>query len=207
MKCSRIHGVFAHLRRQAQATRRAPASIKIQPPNAARRQNEMQPMSKKIYNVLFLCMGNSARSILAEGLMNSLGKNHFRAYSACSFPAGKVNPLAIETLQHLSIDTSTMRSKSWDEFAAANAPKMDFIFTVCDAAAGETCPVWPGHPMTAHWGFADPSHVEGDIEVKRAAFAKTARDITQRLRLFLSLPLASIDRMALQTRLHEIGNS
>jgi len=139
--------------------------------------------------------------------MNSLGKNHFRAYSAGSFPTGKVNPLAIEALQNLGIDTSHMRSKSWNEFAAANAPKMDFIFTVCDTAAGETCPVWPGHPMTAHWGFPDPSRVEGDIEIKRAAFAKTAWDITQRIRLFLSLPLTSIDRIALQTRLGEIGNS
>jgi len=162
-------------------------------------------MNEKIYNVLFLCTGNSARSILAEGLLNSMGRGRFEAYSAGSKPLGRVNPLAIETLENAGIETGYMRSKSWDEFAAADAPHMDFIFTVCDNAAGEACPVWLGHPVTAHWGFPDPSHVAGDEEAKRAAFAQTARDIAARIRLFLSLPLASLDRMALQARLRELG--
>lgn len=164
-------------------------------------------MNDKTYNVLFLCTGNSARSILAEGLMNALGSGRFQAYSAGSFPLGRVNPLAIETLLGRGIDVSGMRSKSWDEFAADGAPHMDFIFTVCDAAAGEACPVWPGHPATAHWGFADPSHVEGDDETRRAAFAATADHIARRIRAFLDLPLEHLDRATLQSRLKEIGRS
>lgn len=164
-------------------------------------------MTEKIYNVLFLCTGNSARSVLAEGILNTLGKGRFRAYSAGSFPKGTVNPLAIETLLNSGHDVSELRSKSWDEFAGANAPQMDFVFTVCDAAAGEACPAWPGHPMTAHWGFADPSHVEGDEAKKRAAFAKTYHEIAQRIRLFLSLPIERLDRMSLQKQLREIGKS
>src|SRR3569623_1795203 len=140
----------------------------------------MPLMNEKIYNVLFLCTGNSARSILAEGLLNSMGRGRFEAYSAGSKPLGRVNPLAIETLENAGIETGYMRSKSWDEFAAADAPHMDFIFTVCDNVAGEE-------------------------EAKRAAFAQTARDIAARIRLFLSLPLASLDRMALQARLRELG--
>lgn len=164
-------------------------------------------MTEKIYNVLFLCTGNSARSVLAEGILNTLGKGRFRAYSAGSFPKGTVNPLAIETLLNSGHDVGELRSKSWDEFAGPNAPQMDFVFTVCDAAAGEACPAWPGHPMTAHWGFADPSHVEGDEAKKRAAFAKTYHEIAQRIRLFLSLPIERLDRMSLQKQLRELGKS
>lgn len=164
-------------------------------------------MSDRVYNALFLCTGNSARSILAEGILNALGKGRLRAYSAGSFPKGEVNPLAIATLQNNGHEVSGLRSKSWDEFAAPDAPQMDFVFTVCDAAAGEVCPVWPGHPVTAHWGFADPSHVEGDEATKRAAFAKTYREITQRIKLFLSLPVDRLDRMALQNRLRELGKA
>lgn len=164
-------------------------------------------MNEKTYNVLFLCTGNSARSILAEGLMNAMGKGRFKAYSAGSFPLGRVNPLAIETLRARGIDASGMRSKSWDEFAGVDAPRMDFIFTVCDAAAGEACPVWPGHPATAHWGFPDPSHVEGDDAARRAAFAATADHIARRIQAFLDLPLAHLGRASLQSRLNEIGHS
>lgn len=164
-------------------------------------------MSDKTYNVLFLCTGNSARSILAEGIMTTLGKGRFQAYSAGSFPLGRVNPLAIEILSNSGHDVTGLRSKSWDEFAAPHAPQMDFIFTVCDAAAGEVCPVWPGQPVTAHWGFPDPSHVEGDEAKKRAAFAKTYREITQRIRLFLNLPIDKLDRISMQAKLREIGNS
>ena len=141
-------------------------------------------MSTSPYNILFLCTGNSARSILAEGLVNHLSEGRFKGYSAGSQPAGRVNPFAIETLQKLGCDTSGMSSKSWDVFAQPDAPKMDFVITVCDNAAGEACPYWPGTPMPAHWGFADPSHVEGDDEAKRLAFAKTAQAILQALRLF-----------------------
>lgn len=159
------------------------------------------------YNILFLCTGNSARSILAEGLMNHLAEGRFKAYSAGSQPMGRVNPLAIDTLQALGCDTDGMSSKSWDVFAGPDAPQMDFVITVCDSAAGEACPYWPGAPMTAHWGFPDPSHVEGDDEARRAAFAKTAQAITQRLRLFLSLPMEKLDKLALQHQLHQIGTT
>ena len=157
------------------------------------------------YNILFLCTGNSARSILAEGLMNHLSQGRFRAFSAGSQPSGRVNPLALETLETLGCDASGMSSKSWDVFADADAPKMDFVITVCDSAAGEACPYWPGAPVTAHWGFADPSHVEGDDATRRAAFAKTAQDIAHRLRLFLSLPLDKLDRLSLQHEVRAIG--
>lgn len=162
-------------------------------------------MSHTHYNILFLCTGNSARSILAEGLMNHLSEGRFKAYSAGSQPMGQVNPLAIETLQALACDTDGMSSKSWDVFATEDAPKMDFVITVCDSAAGEACPYWPGSPMTAHWGFPDPSHVEGDDDAKRSAFAKTAQAITQRLRLFLSLPMDKLDKLSLQHELRQIG--
>lgn len=164
-------------------------------------------MTTSPYNILFLCTGNSARSILAEGLMNHLAKGRFKAYSAGSQPMGRVNPLAIETLQALGCDTDGMSSKSWDVFAGADAPTMDFIITVCDSAAGEACPYWPGAPMTAHWGFPDPSHVEGDHDTKRAAFSKTAQSITQRLRLFLSLPMDKLDKLSLQQQLKHIGTT
>ncbi|MFC4160287.1 arsenate reductase ArsC [Chitinimonas lacunae] len=162
-------------------------------------------MSEKTYNVLFLCTHNSARSILAEGLLNQMGAGRFKAYSAGSFPSGRVNPYALRTLDRLGCDTGSLRSKSWDEFAAVEVPPMDFIFTVCDSAAGEVCPVWPGHPMTAHWGFADPSATEGDDEAKLAAFAHTAQLIATRLRLFTSLPIEKLDHQALLTELRRLG--
>lgn len=163
-------------------------------------------MSKATYNILFLCTGNSARSIMAEGLVTKLSEGRFHGFSAGSQPAGQVNPLALATLEEMGCDTSGMRSKSWDVYAEPGAPQMDFIITVCDNAAGEACPYWPGQPMTAHWGFADPSHVEGDETTRRAAFAKTAQAIAHRIRLFLSLPLEKLDRLALHNEIKAIGN-
>lgn len=162
-------------------------------------------MAERTYNVLFLCTGNSARSILAEALLDRDGEGRFRAFSAGSFPKGQVHPMALEILNNLGFDTDGLRSKSWDEFAAADAPPLDFIFTVCDDAAGETCPIWPGHPMTAHWGIEDPAKVEG--EEQRAAFHRALHLLHNRISLFLSLPLESIDRMTLQSRLREIGEA
>jgi arsenate reductase len=162
-------------------------------------------MTDRVYNVLFLCTGNSARSILAEAIMNQLGGARFKAYSAGSHPLGRVNPFAVEILDKHGHDTGGLRSKSWDEFAAPDAPKMDFVFTVCDKAAGEVCPIWPGQPITAHWGFPDPAHAEGADDAKRNAFAKTYAGITQRLRLFTSLPLDRLDRMAVQRELNALG--
>ena len=162
-------------------------------------------MSGKTYAVLFICTGNSARSILAEAIMNRLGGGHCEAYSAGSQPKGQVHPLALELLREQEFDVSGFRSKSWDEFALPGAPRMDFIFTVCDKAGGEACPLWPGHPVTAHWGFADPAAVEGPEEVKKAAFARAYREISQRLRIFLNLPFAKLDRLSLQQRLREMG--
>jgi len=164
-------------------------------------------MNAKPYNILFLCTGNSARSILAEGLVNHLSQGRFKGYSAGSHPAGQVNPFALETLRNLGCDTSGMASKSWDVFAEPGAPQMDFVITVCDSAAGEACPYWPGSPMTAHWGFPDPSHVEGDDEAKRAAFTRTAQAIAHRLRLFLSLSIDKLDRLSLQQELRTIGTA
>jgi arsenate reductase len=162
-------------------------------------------MTNKTYNVLFLCTHNSARSVLAEGLLNQLGAGRFKAYSAGSSPSGSVNPLALKILQSLGCDTAGIRSKGWDEFAGPDAPRMDFIFTVCDNAAGEVCPIWPGHPMTAHWGFADPSLVKGDDDTRLAAFAHTAQLITTRLRLFTSLPLETLNHMSLLAELRKLG--
>lgn len=162
-------------------------------------------MSDRIYNVLFLCTGNSARSILAEALLNRDGAGRFRAHSAGSFPKGAVHPMALDVLGELGFDTNDLRSKSWDEFAATGAPQFDFIFTVCDAAAGETCPIWPGHPMTAHWGIEDPAAVEGPGQ--RDAFYQALRFMQNRISLFLALPLASLDEMALARKLREIGQS
>lgn len=164
-------------------------------------------MNRKPYNVLFLCTGNSARSILAEGILNALGNGRFHAYSAGSFPKGRVNPLAVETLRNAGHDVSGLRSKSWDEFAGPEAPHMDFVFTVCDAAAGEACPLWPGRPVSAHWGFADPSHVEGDEATKRTAFANTYREIEQRIKQFLNLSIDRLDYTTLQAALREMGKS
>lgn len=161
-------------------------------------------MPDRIYNVLFLCTGNSARSILAEALLNRDGQGRFRAYSAGSFPKGAVHPMALAILSELDFETEDLRSKSWDEFAGPDAPRFDFIFTVCDNAAGETCPIWPGHPMTAHWGIEDPAAVEGDRQ--REAFLRALNYLRNRINLFLALPLESIDQMALQQRLREIGH-
>lgn len=160
-----------------------------------------------IYNVLFLCTGNSARSILAESILAKDGHGRFRAFSAGSQPKGEVNPLAIATLRSLDYPTDGLRSKNWGEFAAPDAPVMDFVFTVCDGAAGETCPVWPGQPMTAHWGIEDPAAVEGTEIEKEAAFARTFRYLKNRIATFAALPIRSLDTMTLGAKLHEIGRS
>lgn len=162
---------------------------------------------RRVYNVLFLCTGNSARSILGEAILNRLGEGRFKAYSAGSQPAGKVNPYAIALLERLDYPTDGLRSKSWDEFSGPDAPQMDFVFTVCDNAAKETCPVWPGHPMTAHWGIPDPAAVEGSDAEKAAAFSDAYRMLNNRISLFLNLPLESLDKMSLRRQLVEIGQS
>ena len=162
-------------------------------------------MSDRPYNVLFLCTGNSARSVLAESILRKDGVGHFRAFSAGSQPKGQVNPFALKVLRSLDYPADGFRSKSWLEFAQPGAPQMDFVFTVCDSAAGEACPVWPGQPMTAHWGIEDPAAVEGtDIE-KEAAFVAAFRYLKNRIAAFLGLPLASIDRLSLGARLRDIG--
>lgn len=164
-------------------------------------------MTDRIYNVLFLCTGNSARSILAESAMNKLGEGRFRGYSAGSFPKGAVNPDALRLLERIDYPTDGLRSKTWEEFSRTGAPVMDFVFTVCDDAAGETCPIWPGHPMTAHWGIEDPSRVEGnDIERERA-FVTALRYLENRIRLFLALPFDRLDVLALKAHVHEIGQA
>lgn len=157
------------------------------------------------YNILVLCTGNSARSIMGEALFNTLGAGRFKAYSAGSHPTGRVNPCAIEQVRALGYAVEDLRSKSWDEFARPDSPQMDFIVTVCDRAAGEICPLWPGQPVTAHWGFADPAAVEGTDDEKRAAFASTLRQIRTRVQLFLSLPLETLDRMAIENEMRAIG--
>ena len=157
------------------------------------------------YNILVLCTGNSARSIIGEALFNTLGAGRFKAFSAGSHPTGKVNQFAIEQVQALGYPLEGLRSKSWDEFAQPDSPQMDFIVTVCDKAAGEMCPLWPGQPVAAHWGFPDPAAVEGSDEEKRAAFAQTLRQIRNRVQLFLSLPLETLDRMAIENRMKAIG--
>jgi arsenate reductase len=162
-------------------------------------------MSDKTFNVLVLCTGNSARSVMAEALFNVLGKGRFRAYSAGSHPSGKVNPFAAERCQSIGYDVSALRSKSWDEFAAADAPKMDFVITVCDHAAGEVCPIWPGTPITAHWGFQDPAAFEGTDEDKRKLFDKVFRQIMGRVGQFVNLPLHVLDRNAIRKEMRAIG--
>ncbi len=157
------------------------------------------------YNILVLCTGNSARSIMGEALFNTLGAGRFKAYSAGSHPSGRVNPFAIEQARALGYPTENLRSKSWDEFAVPGAPEMDFVITVCDNAAGEACPLWPGKPVTAHWGFPDPAAVVGTDEQKRAAFAQTLRQMRHRVQLFLSLPLDTLDRMAIENRMRDLG--
>jgi len=159
----------------------------------------------KAYNVLFVCTHNSARSIMAEGLLNSLGRGNFQAYSAGSQPGGTVNPFALRTLERLRISTDGFRSKDWDEFARPGAPQLDFVFTVCDKAAGEVCPVWPGQPMTAHWGVPDPAAFQGSEEETAKVFWDTAVILKRRIELMLALPLASLDRMAIQRELKDIG--
>jgi protein-tyrosine-phosphatase len=162
-------------------------------------------MSDRIYNVLFLCTGNSARSILAESILRKDGQGRFRSFSAGSQPKGQVNPFALKVLASLDYPTDGMRSKSWLEFAVPDAPVMDFVFTVCDNAAGEACPVWPGQPMTAHWGIEDPAAVEGSDLQKHTAFITAFRYLKNRVTIFTSLPLASIDKLSLGTKLREIG--
>jgi arsenate reductase len=158
-----------------------------------------------VYNVLFLCTGNSARSILGEALLNQLGRGRFRGYSAGSYPKGRVHPMSLNVLEEAGIPTDGLRSKSWDEFAAPGAPVMDFVFTVCDNAAGETCPFWPGQPMTAHWGIEDPAAVEGPEFKQRAAFEDAMRFMRNRITAFINLPMTSIDRMTLTAKLRGIG--
>ena len=164
-------------------------------------------MSGEIYNVLFLCTGNSARSILGECIVNRLGKNRFVGYSAGSAPRGEVHPLALNLLKSLDYPIDHLRSKSWNEFAEPGAPKMDFVFTVCDDAANETCPYWPGQPVTAHWGIPDPAAAKGSDTERALAFADAYRMLYNRISLFLALPLASLDKLSLQHRLDEIGKT
>ena len=160
---------------------------------------------ERAWNVLFLCTANSARSVIAECILNREGRGRFRAYSAGSHPRGAINPDALALLKRLHYPTGALRSKSWDEFAAPGAPRMDFVFTVCDDAAGEVCPVWPGQPMTAHWGVPDPALAEGSDAERALAFAETHRLLSNRIGVFISLPVASLDRLSLQHRLQEIG--
>jgi len=164
-------------------------------------------MSERIYNVLFLCTGNSARSIMAEAILGVLGKGRFRAFSAGSHPSGKVQPMALDLADSIGYDTSQVRSKSWDEFAAEGAPGMDIVITVCDNAAGEACPVWLGHPAQAHWGVPDPVEATGDDDAKRHAFTAAFATLRRRVELLLSLPLDKLDRLAAQSKLRDIGRA
>lgn len=166
-----------------------------------------QQMPERPYHVLFLCTGNSARSILAEAILNRIGKGKFIAWSAGSDPKGKVNPYALALLKRLDFPTDGLRSKSWNEFSGADAPALDFVFTVCDNAANEVCPVWPGQPMTAHWGVPDPAAVEGDAKTIEFAFRDAFAILQRRIELFANLPVRSLDRMSLKARLDEIGKS
>jgi len=163
-------------------------------------------MQERIYNVLFLCTGNSARSIMAEALLNQWGKGRFRAFSAGSHPAGRVSPFTLDLLARLRLPTAGLRSKDWDEFARPGAPLMDFVFTVCDSAAGEVCPVWPGQPITAHWGFSDPAAFVGPDVEKRALFADVFRQIENRIKIFAALPIEKLGRLALQREVEKIGH-
>ena len=163
-------------------------------------------MRERPYNVLFLCTGNSARSILAESLLNHWGRGRFRAFSAGSFPKGQVHPLALELLEWTRLPTEGLRSKSWDEFATRDAPPIDFVITVCDNAAGESCPVWPGKPITAHWGVADPAAVEGAAE-RGVAFRRALTELEARIKLLVNVPVESLDRLAVQQRVRDIGQT
>jgi protein-tyrosine-phosphatase len=162
-------------------------------------------MTQRVFNVLFLCTGNTARSILAESILRKVGGERFRAYSAGSQPKGEVNPLSLATLKAFDFPTDGFRSKSWNEFAGQDGPKFDFVFTVCDSAAGEACPVWPGQPMTAHWGIHDPAAVTGSDVERQRAFNEAFRYLKNRIDVFVALPLATLDRMVLQSRLDQIG--
>jgi protein-tyrosine-phosphatase len=162
---------------------------------------------KRPLNVLFLCTHNSARSIIAEAVMNRLGAGKFKGYSAGSQPSGKIHPFALDLLRQLNYDTSNIRSKSWDEFTSADAPNLDFVFTVCDNATNETCPYWPGQPISAHWGLPDPTVMQGSETERRVAFADTHRMLYQRIGIFVNLPLESLDTLSLQNRLDEIGRT
>ena len=164
-------------------------------------------MAAEPYDVLFLCTGNSARSIIAESVLNRLGNGKFRGFSAGSFPKGQVHPYALELLERQDYPTKQLRSKSWSEFAGPDAEALDFVFTVCDNAAGEVCPIWPGQPMTAHWGLPDPAAVEGNEAERRLAFAETLRMLRNRIGVFVNLPIKSLDKLSLQNRLREIGRS
>jgi arsenate reductase len=164
-------------------------------------------MADRAYNVLFLCTGNSARSIIAEALINQRGRGKFQGFSAGSHPKGTVHPIALELLEHMKLPTEGLRSKSWDEFAAPGAVPLDFVFTVCDNAAGEACPYWPGQPMTAHWGLPDPAAVDGSDTEKWLAFRDTFKALDNRIRIFTSLPLATLDRIKIQERLDTIGKA
>jgi protein-tyrosine-phosphatase len=168
-------------------------------------ETEEETMSERQFNVLFLCTGNSARSIIAESILRKVGAGRFRAFSAGSHPKGAVNPFALKVLKDDEYPTDGVRSKSWDEFAAPGAPVMDFVFTVCDTAAAETCPMWPGQPMTAHWGIEDPAAVEGTAIQKEAAFVLAMRYLRNRISIFASLPIRSLDKMSLNAKLREIG--
>ncbi len=174
-------------------------------------ENAFEPFEKEIrmtiYNALFLCTGNSARSILGEALLNHWGRGKFRAFSAGSFPKDEVNPLAIELLQSLHLPTEGLRSKSWSEFAAPDAPVMDFVITVCDQAASEVCPIWSGQPITAHWGIPDPAAVEGTVAQRRAAFSDACRRLDARIKLFVSLPFDKLDRLMLTREAERIGRT
>ena len=164
-------------------------------------------MSERVYNVLFLCTGNSARSIMAECLLNRIGNKRFKAYSAGSTPAGEINPFALHVLKRQNYIIDSLRSKSWDEFSTEDAPELDFVFTLCDSAKSEVCLVWPGQPMTAHWGMPDPAAVEGSQTEKMVAFNDAMRMLTNRIGIFISLPVESISRLSLQKKLDEIGNA
>jgi len=162
-------------------------------------------MAERVFNVLFLCTGNSARSVLAEAILNHVGRGRFRAFSAGSHPKGEVNPIALELLKKNRYPVAELRSKSWDEFASLEAPALDFVFTVCDKAAGEACPIWPGQPVTAHWGIEDPAAVEGSDEEKRRAFLTAFTQLHRRISLFTCLPFAKLDAMAIRRELDGIG--
>jgi arsenate reductase len=165
----------------------------------------LEKSMRKPYSILVLCTGNSARSIIGEALFNTMGVGRFKAYSAGSHPTGRVNPFAIEQVRELGYPVENLRSKSLDEFAAPGAPELDFVVTVCDKAAGEICPLWPGQPVTAHWGFPDPAAIEGTDDEKRAFFAQTLRQMRNRVQLFLSLPLETLDRLAIEKKMRDIG--